>query len=204
MELAGGEGLFDRFVYPERGDGAWQERMAALLEDVCTGITGRAAALRGKTRRIEGEWLDRFPLLLVVVDELSSLTGYVSDPALRRRIDNAVSFVLSQGRSVGVVLIGLTQDVRVQTLGMRDLFPTRVALRHRAPDLILGEGARAEGAATDRIARRMPGVAYVRLEDEALPVRVRFAHVTDTDIARLVRTYGQPPAVHPVPAGLGG
>jgi S-DNA-T family DNA segregation ATPase FtsK/SpoIIIE len=58
--------------------------------------------------------------------------------------------------------------------------------------VFLGSGARNRGAACDLIPDSLPGVAYVAVDGIAEPIRVRFAHYTDADIAQL----GQPtPAV---------
>ena len=72
---------------------------------------------------------------------------------------------------------------------MRDLFPTRIALRLNEAEqvgLVLGAGARNRGAHADLIPDTLPGVGYVTVDGIAEPVRVRFSHVTDTHIAQLV------------------
>ena len=83
---------------------------------------------------------------------------------------------------MGVTVIGAVQDPRKEVLGVRDLFPTRVALRLSEADhvgLVLGQGARDRGARCDQIPESLPGVGYVGIDGVAEPVRVRFAHVTD-------------------------
>ncbi len=73
-------------------------------------------------------------------------------------------------------------------ISLRNLFPTRVALRLDESDqvgMVLGDGARDRGALADEISP-LPvtgaGVGYVRLEASPDPVRVRAAFVSDTDI----------------------
>jgi S-DNA-T family DNA segregation ATPase FtsK/SpoIIIE len=51
------------------------------------------------------------------------------DRDAKRRIAAALSLLLSQGRAVGVTVIGAVQDPRKEILTVRDLFPTRIALR---------------------------------------------------------------------------
>ena len=88
--------------------------------------------------------------------------------------------------------MGAVQDPRKDVLSVRDLFPTRVALRLSEADhvgLVLGQGARDRGARCDQIAESLPGVGYVGIDGVAEPVRVRFAHVTDEDIAQMVLDY---------------
>ena len=83
---------------------------------------------------------------------------------------------------------------------MRDLFPTRIALRMTEPEqvgLVLGSGARDRGARCDQIPESLPGVGYVGIDGVAEPVRVRFSHITDTHIDALVRHYASGP--RPVP-----
>jgi len=103
-----------------------------------------------------------------------------------------LSLLLSQGRAVGVSVIGAVQDPRKEILTVRDLFPTRVALRVSEPEhvgLVLGQGARDRGARCDRIPESLPGIGYVGVDGRAEPVRVRFGHVTDDHITELVRDY---------------
>jgi len=200
MELAFGAPLFTRFLYGgPSGDGdgssvAWQESTAELLEDAVRLMQARATRCRGVVRK-HTPTTDE-PLVLVVVDEIASLTAYVTDNAVKKRLSAALSLLLSQGRAVGVSVVAATQDARKEVLGMRDLFPTRVALRAaeaEQADMVLGHGARNRGARTDAISPSTPGVGYVALDGEPEPVRVRFAHVTDAHIAGVVARYGTAP-----------
>ena len=196
MELAFGAPLFDRFSYggPTAAGAAWQEGTAQLLEDAVALMQERAARCRGVVRLHTPTVAE--PLIVVVVDEVASLTAYVTDNATKKRLAAALSLLLSQGRAVGVTVIAATQDARKEVLGMRDLFPTRVALRSAEPeqaDMVLGAGARSRGARTDQISDRTPGVGYVALDGVPEPVRVRFAHVTDDHIAAVVAEHGRPP-----------
>ena len=112
----------------------------------------------------------------------------------------ALSLLLSQGRAVGVTVVGAVQGPRKEVLTVRDLFPTRIALRLSEPEhvgLALGQGARDRGARCDQIPESLPGVAYVGLDGVAEPVRVRFCLMTDAHIAALVRDY----APRSLPAG---
>jgi S-DNA-T family DNA segregation ATPase FtsK/SpoIIIE len=81
-------------------------------------------------------------------------------------------------------------------LPFRDLFPTRIGLRlteEAHVDLTLGEGARDRGALCDRVPKgpQHAGTAYVVLDGDPAPMRVRFSYLTDTDIADLTRDYGR-------------
>jgi S-DNA-T family DNA segregation ATPase FtsK/SpoIIIE len=191
MELAPGRGMFARFVYGDPDEGSdYEAEFARMLEDAVVVMRRRQSALRGVTRLHTPTVVE--PLFLVVVDELASLTAYVIDRDAKRRIASALSLLLSQGRAVGVTVVGAVQDPRKEILGMRDLFPTRVALRVSEAEhvgLVLGHGARDRGARCDQIPESLPGVGYVGIDGVAEPVRVRFAHVTDPDIAQMVADY---------------
>jgi S-DNA-T family DNA segregation ATPase FtsK/SpoIIIE len=188
MELAAGAPLFDRFAYDTAGD------MAEVLEDAVAVMQRRAGRLRGMTRLHEPTVAE--PLIVVVVDELASLTAYAERDD-RRRIGAALSLLLSQGRAVGVVVVAALQDPRKEVLPFRDLFPTRIALalvESEQTDLVLGRGARARGADCSRIPLTTPGIGFVWCDGEPEPSRVRASWISDNDIAAMVTTY-TPPAL---------
>jgi S-DNA-T family DNA segregation ATPase FtsK/SpoIIIE len=200
MELAGGRALFSRFVYGDPDDAAtndaYEFEFAEVLEDAVKVMRKRQGDLRGITRLHTPTAAE--PLIVVVVDELASLTAYVTDRDAKKRIQAALSLLLSQGRAVGVSVVGAVQDPRKDVLSFRDLFPTRVALRVSESDqvaLVLGQGARDRGALCDRIPESLPGVGYVGIDGIAEPVRVRFTHVTDQHIAALAANYAPPDVV---------
>ena len=152
MELAAGAPLFDRFVYDDPA------AMADVLQDAVAVMQARAARLRGHTR-LHDPTPDE-PLITVVVDELAALTAYAERDD-RRRINAALSLLLSQGRAVGVVVVAALQDPRKETLPFRDLFPTRIALAFaeaEQTDLVLGPGRpAARGGLLAHPARRHRG-----------------------------------------------
>jgi S-DNA-T family DNA segregation ATPase FtsK/SpoIIIE len=206
-ELGGGRALFDRFVRggPVAGGAPWQTAIADLLDDAVAGMQARLVAMEDP-RRPGGpvRWhtpTPQEPAILVVVDEVGSLTAWGVPADLRRRIEGALSLLLSQGRAAAVSVILATQDPRKETLAFRDLIPVRLALRTVEPvaDLILGAGMRARGARTDRIAPELPGVVYLLPEGSAEPVRGRLAYVDDEQLADLARRYAPRPP-EPAPA----
>ena len=120
------------------------------------------------------------------------------DREAKRRMDAALGLLLSQGRAVGVVVVGAVQDPRKEVLPCGTC--SRPASRsgcHEAEqvDLVLGPGARNRGALCDQIPDRLPGVGYVAVDGIAEPVRVRFSHITDDTISQLAD------AGRPGPAG---
>jgi S-DNA-T family DNA segregation ATPase FtsK/SpoIIIE len=183
MELAGGRPLFDRFAYQTAAD------MAEVLEDAVAVMQARARRLMGRTRLHEPSTDE--PLIVVVVDELASLTAYAERDD-RRRISAALSLLLSQGRAVGVVVVAALQDPRKDVLPFRDLFPTRIALalvESDQTDMVLGRGARIRGADCSRIPLTTPGIGWVWCDGEQEPTRVRAGWVSDDDIAATVAAY---------------
>ena len=141
-------------------------------------MQARAARLRGRTRLHEPTADE--PLIVVVVDELASLTAYAERDD-RRRITAALSLLLSQGRAVGVVVVAALQDPRKEVLPFRDLFPTRIALalvEAEQTDLVLGRGARVRGRGLLPHPAHHPGdrVGVVRRRTRTRPGPGRLGH----------------------------
>ena len=179
MELSFGRDLFARYAETAA-------EMVQLLEDAVTEMHNRAAKFAGATRTFTPAV--EFPFLVVLVDELAFLTAYQPDRDLRKRAEAAIATLTSQGRSVGVCVVGALQDPRKDVISLRNLFPTRIALRldeSDQVDMVLGDGARDRGAVADEISplpRVGAGVGYVRLEGSPQVVRIRASFVADDDI----------------------
>jgi S-DNA-T family DNA segregation ATPase FtsK/SpoIIIE len=186
MELAAGMPLYDRFACEDF------EAMADMLEEAVDVMRARTGRLRGKTRQHVPTVDD--PLYVIVIDELAALTAYLADRKLKDRIKAALGILLTQGRAVGVHVIAALQDPRKEVLPFRDLFPTRIGLRlseEPQVDLVLGDGMRDRGAHCDRISQTAQGTAYVVLEGDPTPMRIRFPYLPDEAITDMARTYGQ-------------
>lgn len=180
MELRPGMPLFTRF------EDSHPEAMCALLEDLVHLKDRRAKRLASTGIRKHQATPDS-PHVLVVIDELATLTAF-AERATVRRIDQALGLLLTQGRACGITVLAAVQDPGKDVVAWRDLFPTRIAMRLDNPiqvDMVLGEGARDLGAAADHISELTPGVAYIRVEGTRALRRVRSAYLTDEDIARL-------------------
>ncbi|GAA3759474.1 hypothetical protein GCM10022402_41780 [Salinactinospora qingdaonensis] len=197
MELSYGRPLFA--AYADTGEAALE-----LLERAVATMHDRAARYAG-TRRGHTPSVDD-PFIVVVVDEVAFLTAYHPDRDVRRRAENALATLTSQGRSVGLAVLAALQDPRKEVLNLRNLFPDKIALRldeASQVDMVLGEGARERGANAHLIDPDMPGVAFVRLEGSPAPVRVRAAYVSDGDIDHMTATHtaSATPATPATPAG---
>ena len=164
--------------------------MVELLEAAVAEMHDRAERFGGRTRTFTLS--AEVPFLVVLVDELAFLTAYQPERDLRKRAEAAIATLTSQGRSVGVCVVGALQDPRKDVISLRNLFSTRIALRldeSDQVDMVLGDGARDRGALADQISPDPwtgAGVGYVRLEASPDPVRVRAAYVTDDDINAMV------------------
>ena len=91
----------------------------------------RADRLMGVTR-LHTPTTDE-PLIVLLIDEIAALTGWITDRTMKKRIDSALSLLLTQGRAVGVVVIGAVQDPRKDVIPQRDLFTIRIGLRGQRP-----------------------------------------------------------------------
>ena len=187
MELAFGRPLFDRFAYGNPNcPGGYEASLALLLEDAVAEMRRRADRLMGHTRLHTPTVTE--PLLVLLVDEIAALTAWITDRTMKKRIDTALSLLLTQGRAVGVVVVGAIQDPRKDVIPQRDLFTIRIGLRVNEVEhvrLSLGSDAYNRGAACERIPDTLHGVGYVAQDGIPDPVRVRFAWHADHTIAQL-------------------
>jgi S-DNA-T family DNA segregation ATPase FtsK/SpoIIIE len=184
MELGRGIQLFDRFS-TDAG-----EQTLALLREAANLLRSRAQRLRGVTRQLEPTSDD--PLVVIIIDELASLTAYVSDRKLRTEIEQLLGLILSQGRAVGISVVACVQDPSKEVLSVRQLFPIRVALRLSEASQVsmaLGIGAREKGALCDLIPDALPGVGFFAEEGRTEISRVRAFQVTDEDIDLIAAKY---------------
>jgi S-DNA-T family DNA segregation ATPase FtsK/SpoIIIE len=188
VEFAAGRTLFRRYACEPMP-------MVELMEAAAEEVAVRARAIAGQART----WLPSSgsPFLLVNIDEIAFLTAYLTDKELRERFLAALAIVLTQGRALGVCVMAAVQDPRKETLPLRQLFTTRLALRLDEPgqvDLVLGAGARDRGALAhliSRVVRDGAGIAYRLQDGDPMPRRVRAGYITDTDIARMVSWLGR-------------
>jgi S-DNA-T family DNA segregation ATPase FtsK/SpoIIIE len=185
MELAYGRVIFESY-------GAYAAdpaSIAAMLDAAVAGMQDRARRFAGRQREHTPTIAD--PFTVVLVDEVAFLTAYQPDRKLKERIMLALATLTTQGRALGYSVVAALQDPRKEVLSIRNLFPDRIAMRLDEPeqvDMVLGDGARDRGAACELIPADPAtgaGVAFVRLESDPDPVRVRAGWVTDADIRDL-------------------
>jgi DNA segregation ATPase FtsK/SpoIIIE, S-DNA-T family len=195
MELSYGREIFDTH-------GAYAADPAAILamlEDAVADMQDRAESLGGKQR--DHTPTVEHPFVVIIVDEVAFLTAYHPDKNLRDKIKAALATLTTQGRAVGYCVVAALQDPRKEVMSIRNLFPDRIAMRLDEPeqvDMVLGDGARDRGAAAELISSDPAvgaGVAFVRLESDPDPVRVRSAWVADADIRAMAASCGHGNAV---------
>ncbi len=186
MELAYGRELFDAYgTYA-----ADPLAIVAMLERAVADMQDRALLLAGHQR--DHTPTPEYPFVVVLIDEVAFLTAYQPDRKLRDRVTAALATLTTQGRAVGYCVVAALQDPRKDVLSIRNLFPDRIAMRLDEPeqvDMVAGDGARDRGALADLISpdpATGAGVAYVRLEGDPDPIRVRAAWVSDDDIRAMV------------------
>jgi S-DNA-T family DNA segregation ATPase FtsK/SpoIIIE len=185
MELAYGRIIFESYGAYAADPAA----IAAMLDRAIADMQDRAARFAGRQRDHTPTIED--PFTVVLVDEVAFLTAYQPDRKLKERIMNALATLTTQGRAVGYSVVAALQDPRKDVLTIRNLFPDRIAMRLDEPeqvDMVLGDGARDRGAACELIPADPAtgaGVAFVRLEADPDPVRVRAGWVSDFDIHAL-------------------
>ncbi|MDM2351259.1 cell division protein FtsK [Mycobacteroides abscessus subsp. abscessus] len=189
MELGAGAPMFSFFSHDATG------QTLELLRALVGLMHERANQLRGHARLHTPTRSD--PLFVIVIDEIAALTAYVTDRKIRAEIEQLLGLLLSQGRAVGISVVGAIQDPSKDALPLRQLFTVRIGLRLTEASqtaMVLGQGARDASAECDLIPDSTPGVGYVMIDGTATPTRVRAFHVTDSDISYLVRIF---PATRP-------
>ena len=202
MELAYGRIIFDTYGTYAADPAA----IADMLDQAVADMQARAAKFAGRQR--DHTPTRQHPFTVVLVDEVAFLTAYQPDRTLRTRIMAALATLTTQGRAAGYSVVAALQDPRKDVLTIRNLFPDRIAMRLDEPeqvDMVLGDGARDRGAACELISTDPAtgaGVAFVRLEADPDPVRVRAGWVTDTDIRDMAAACleDQPRAIEAVAA----
>lgn len=152
MEFGRGSRLFSGFAYDNGYD------TLALLRAATDLMRRSAAWLRGHTR-LHAQTFDE-PLMVVIIDEIASLTAYIGDRKPRAEVEQLHGLLLSQGRAVGISIIAAVHDPSKDVLPIRHLFSIRVGMRKTESSqttMVLGTAARGAGAICDRVPTSTPG-----------------------------------------------
>ena len=120
-----------------------------------------------------------FPLHLIVVDEVATMSEH-PERAIAQDFLKKLAIIVREGRALGYTVIVAGQDVRKSALPIRGLFTVNLCFRvNEAADvaMVLGQGARAQGAFADKILRTMPGVGYMTNEATGGIQRFRLSYI---------------------------
>lgn len=180
IELSQGKGVFRRYACRVDAE-------VKLLEDAVEYMDARGERMAAKKQR-DHVATPGDPTLYILIDEIGMLTLYGVDDKTKKKVSNLMGEIITQGRALGVCLVGALQDPRKEVIKIRDLFPGRIALRVAEAqhcDLVLGPGSRAAGARADKIPEDMPGVAYMVVDGVPKPSRGRVGWVDNAEIERM-------------------
>ena len=184
-------GMYAELFYLLAADS--QEDLVVGLEVAAKLTAERTQELRGVVR--EHTPSREQPFYLVVIDEVASITAYMTDRKLKERARQALGTLLTTGRAPGVSVIGCVQDPRKEVIDLRNLFPLRLALRLTEKTevaMVLRDGARDRGARADRIPMSTPGVGYLVEDGDNTIIRVRAGYVTDEQLRGVARLFPAP------------
>ncbi|GJF03609.1 hypothetical protein PSD17_25690 [Pseudonocardia sp. D17] len=184
VELSIGRGFFYKYA-------STTDEMVAMMKELVADMMQRADQIAGKTRKFDPS--PEYPMNVIIIDELAYLSSMLPDRKVAAEVNKALQTILALGRATGYMIVGAAQDPRKETIALRDMFPTRVGLRMKTGmiDLVLGSGARADGAYCDQIPDPKEGgagMAYVIGEGSHVPKLVRFTWCSDDLIMRLSST----------------
>ena len=158
-----------------------------VLRRLLAVIDARGSVMAGRSRLHEPTPGD--PLHVLLIDELAALTAY-ADADTKREATRLLSEVLTQGRALGVVVVGCVQDPRKDTVSMRGLFTQTIALRLRSAEetrMVLGDGT-AGLAPAHRVSPATPGCGWL-VEDDGTADRVRADHWPDQLVQAVATPY---------------
>ena len=179
-ELAGVRYGFERVAFdPEEQLDVLNDLVRVMRERQCLGMRSFKPSRE-------------LPWIVLVIDEFNSFE-VSADLRWKREVRAALSALLSQGRSAGIVVLAAAQQAQREAIGpYRDHFVTRIALRVGSrveTDVILGSGAVENGALPHEIppasvsnGYRTAGVGYGLSLAQSGFVRFRAPFVSDDDI----------------------
>ncbi|ROS77945.1 hypothetical protein EDF24_0714 [Curtobacterium sp. PhB130] len=141
------------------------------------------------------------PVIIFMIDELLTLILELRQKgAAGKAAESKLAQIMALGRSSNIFLVAATQVIEKEILGrMRDNFVYAITLRNQASkdmnEIFLGEGAIDRGFDPRKIIESTEdndyatsGMAYVK-GPTGDPKLVRFAYMSDKDIAKLVREH---------------
>ncbi|MEV4515148.1 FtsK/SpoIIIE domain-containing protein [Dactylosporangium sp. NPDC049525] len=164
------------------------EHANRTLTRVQTVMDNRYAYLMACRRRKIGRD-DLFGQILVAVDEIAFFSATVGGKDERELFSAKLRDIVSRGRAVGIIVAAATQRPSSDIIptSLRDLFAWRFAGRctnDSSSDIVLGHGWAAQGYSSNTVDPGNQGAGYL-IAEGGVPMRVKAAYLTDTDIIRL-------------------
>jgi len=160
-----------------------------MVERAMGALRSRREALRKRGIRFLTRFTPDCPLDVLLIDELYEIALRMKRPEPRwRQASENFQFLLSQGRSAGFTVLGLTQNPKISVIGEgRDLFPNRIVMRVNS-DSVVPVMLNVDQAANKYPAHliRRPGEGFYAAAGQPIR-RFRFAHVTDGETHNVVR-----------------
>ncbi|MGC4154478.1 MAG: FtsK/SpoIIIE domain-containing protein [Propionicimonas sp.] len=150
---------------------------------------------RQKKKFAEGDFTDRIPLLVVMVDELAILVagGTTSDEKAAGKLRaSMIQQLVAMGRAAGIVVVAATQKPSGDTIptSLRDIVAQRVGYattNKYMTDTILGDGMSIAAPCQD-IPAAMKGVCYLVNETSRVPVRARTYWIPDEQVGQIAQS----------------
>ena len=164
-----------------------EDEQLALLREFKTVMDAKGSRLAAAgLRKIPTPITTAMPVDLLLIDELANVSK-------EKGVEELIKEVLQLGRASGATVIGAMQDPKVAEFKHRASFTFGVALRlreARQTNMVLGDGARANGALADCIPSSLPGVGYVVTGESEASDRVRCAYVSDPETEKIAEMMG--------------
>ena len=137
------------------------DEAVTLLQDLSDECDRRMDRMRGQSRELPPT--PEHPRIVLLIDEAAELHGK-TDRKKSEQITRLLDSILRRGRALGIVVVALSQDPRVESIPLRARFPQRVALRLNSEEeatMLLGREAVDRGATPWLIAPDQPGAGFV-------------------------------------------
>ena len=121
----------------------------------------RMDSLRGRARELPPT--PEYPRIVLLIDEAAELHGK-ADRKKSELVTRLLDSILRRGRALGIVVVALSQDPRVESVPLRARFPQRIALRLNSEEeavMLLGREAVDRGATPWLISPDQQGSGFI-------------------------------------------
>lgn len=161
------------------------DEAVVLLQDLSNECDHRMGHMRGRLRELPPT--PEHPRIVLLIDEAAELHGK-TDRKKNEQITRLLDSVLRRGRALGVVVVALSQDPRVESIPLRARFPQRVALRLNSEEetaMLLGREAIDRGATPWLISSDQQGAGFVWNQNTGTVSYFRAPWYSDDDLKEL-------------------